>query len=302
MGSHSACLDDKGYLYSWGCPYVSGLGTTKPVLLPTLVDTFPASLRRNPPATANRTEGGERAAAPGQEEEEEEEEDNGDDNQLRNRRLIQVAARCRDVACGAGFTVVVLKSGKVCSWGMWAQGRLGLGPTPVLTSNGRERRHRGQQNRIARYQLRPAQVRGIQNGAKVACGEAHCLLLLSSGEVMVWGANSCGQLGVGISPSGYLISSNAPILLPSFDRIKSAHNHQLKELQPLDGDEDDHDFHITSVCAGSFHSVVIDSNGSAWSWGARGTSCLGHYDALLTGPWADRINSIFSPTNGQNKV
>jgi alpha-tubulin suppressor-like RCC1 family protein len=38
----------------------------------------------------------------------------------------------------------------------------------------------------------------------VACGEAHCLCVVDSGELYSWGQNSCGQLGSGPSKAGFL--------------------------------------------------------------------------------------------------
>jgi hypothetical protein len=40
------------------------------------------------------------------------------------------------------------------------------------------------------------------------------------------------------------------------------------------------------VFAGSYHSVVVDDEGRAYTWGARGSPCLGHGECLsLEGVW-----------------
>ena len=195
-----------------------------------------------------------------------------------------VAASCIDVSCGGGFTIVVLKSGLVCSWGLWAHGRLGLGPTPLVQVTARAKT----QTRRARYQLRPAIIKGIKNGMKVSCGESHVLLLLSSGVLLSWGQNSCGQVGIGPSVNGFLTNLERPCVIEPFNSEPMSNDGNVVSLR--------------SVHAGSFHSVVVDSTGSVWSWGARGSACLGHYDATLTGPWSERVNAIFVSATGQAKV
>ena len=40
VGSHSAALDSQGQIYMWGVAYAIGMGTVKPVLEPTLLQTF----------------------------------------------------------------------------------------------------------------------------------------------------------------------------------------------------------------------------------------------------------------------
>ena len=37
---------------------------------------------------------------------------------------------------------------------------------------------------------------------EIAAGESHAVVVLDCGGVVVWGQNSCGQLGIGISPAG----------------------------------------------------------------------------------------------------
>lgn len=57
----------------------------------------------------------------------------------------------------------------------------------------------------------------------------------------------------------------------------------------------------TVVC-GAFHSVCIDHRGLVYTWGARGSPCLGHHDAPVVGDWNQRINSIFSISATESKA
>ncbi len=83
-------MDSLGRLYSWGTPYAAGVGTTRPVLRPTLVglDHLDTLLY---------------------------EESSSDNNHITQQVV--------DFACGAGFTIAILASGQVCSWGQYANGR-----------------------------------------------------------------------------------------------------------------------------------------------------------------------------------
>jgi alpha-tubulin suppressor-like RCC1 family protein len=329
IGSHSCAIDESGYLYSWGVGFATGLGDPKPVLTPRLVDTF---LR-----TAVYTNNTTQAAGAGAEEE--------DDNDAASSS-VHMAAKCASIACGGGFTVCVLRNGKVFSWGMWAHGRLGQGSTPILSARYSRRQRTGAafantvesdaaarasnqstvgQKKVARYQLRPGvvpisgygsnDVNGKRTQAKAvsaSCGESHCLCLLSNGDVLVWGQNSCGQLGSGASSSGYLVDLDRPAAVIPFagNTGTNRHTHSHTHSDTHSGTHTDTHAHAhthypiraTRVCAGSFHSVVVDEEGCVWSWGARGSACLGHYDAALVGEWNQRVTKLFVSATGQSKV
>ena len=43
--------------------------------------------------------------------------------------------------------------------------------------------------------------------------------------------------------------------------------------------------------------------GAVWTWGARGSPCLGHGDIVsLQGSWANKINAVFAASTNQTKV
>ncbi len=245
IGSHSMALDSHGRLYGWGVAYSCGLSTSKPKLTPTIV-TLPII-------------------------------GNSDSN-----IDLDTITKCvwKDVACGGGFTIAILKSGKVCSMGMWAHGRLGLGDIPINLV----RRLNRSSKKAARYQLSPSIIPGIENAASVACGDSHTLCLLENGSIMSWGKNSCGQLGTGISASGFLRDEFRPKPVAPF--IQSSSYEQAKRCK--------------LITAGSYHSVAVDTDGFIWTWGAKGGACLGHNDPLkLEGEWNNKINAIF-PAGGNS--
>lgn len=120
IGSHSMAITNTGILYSWGVCHATGLGSLKEqVLLPQKVQTFPLNDTKR---YQMEEVDGERIDEDTEQTEEEEEEEE------QTRHLVS------DVACGGGFTVCIMKSGRVAVWGLWAQCRLGLGPTPLTNT------------------------------------------------------------------------------------------------------------------------------------------------------------------------
>lgn len=252
IGSHSMAIDSDGNLYAWGVPYAAGHGGVRPVMQPTLLSTFPLEADDSPGAGQGQDEEGEAA------------------------QRATCSPPCKDVACGGGFTVAVLSSGAVYSWGAWLFGKLGQGPTPTINSH----RTRGRGGRkLARFQLTPARVEGIRQAESVSCGEAHALCLTASGKVYAWGHNACGQLGLGVTPGGYLRNASRPSLVAPFVGRRGAEQGAVV---------------ARAVCCGAYHSAVIDSTGGLWTWGARGSACLGHNDPFVEGEWGDKVNQIFS--------
>ncbi|OQR84663.1 hypothetical protein ACHHYP_13054 [Achlya hypogyna] len=96
------------------------------------------------------------------------------------------------VACGAGHSVVILADGRVFSWGIGAQGQLGLGSSAASDH--------------------PRCIEALPNIAvAVACGIAHTLLLLQDGRLFGCGLNQFGQLGLGVAGASTV---TAPCNLP----------------------------------------------------------------------------------------
>ena len=155
LGSHSVALDNKGYFYSWGLPHASGHGAQQqqsnsgiqwqwcrgnrdtrgrrergsstniqaavapvslklPIMTPTrlslksllLSTTAEINVETNISSTSTAT---------------------GMNNQQsvanNNTNISNDLFKVSDLACGACFTVAVLTSGRVCSWGVWDNGR-----------------------------------------------------------------------------------------------------------------------------------------------------------------------------------
>ncbi|KAL0210461.1 hypothetical protein RCL1_004897 [Eukaryota sp. TZLM3-RCL] len=119
------------------------------------------------------------------------------------------------LSAGQSHSAAVLADGTVKTWGWGSNGRLGHGNTED--------------------QLRPKTVDGITDAVSVSCGNAHTLVLRRNGQVLAFGSNSLGQLGVVSSTS-----SSTPTLILS---------------------------DIISLGAGYQHSLALKRDGTVLSWG-----------------------------------
>lgn len=62
---------------------------------------------------------------------------------------------------------------------------------------------------------------------------------------------------------------------------------------------------VTNICAGSFHSLAVDENGSVWSWGSRGHPCLGQgLDSLslAQSSWTNQMKNTFASPNSSSLI
>jgi alpha-tubulin suppressor-like RCC1 family protein len=92
-------LDSHGKVYTWGVPFANGHGKAQTQVQPKLLQTWP--FRQQVDSENDDVTG------------------TGEQDNRDRKESDEVI----DIGCGACFTVVVLKSGKVCSWGAWAGGR-----------------------------------------------------------------------------------------------------------------------------------------------------------------------------------
>lgn len=81
------------------------------------------------------------------------------------------------VSCGGFFTLALMKSGKMYSWGQNSFGQLGLG-------------HLADKNV-------PQEIVFKEKIVSVNCGGYHSIVVTSNYHIWVWGRNNVGQLGLG---------------------------------------------------------------------------------------------------------
>jgi alpha-tubulin suppressor-like RCC1 family protein len=105
-------------------------------------------------------------------------------NEIRDLAPIGIGIQIEHIQAGFGHTCAIVAGGGVRCWGQNNDGQLGLGD--------RERRgdEAGEMLDIADVPLGAA-------ARKLALGSAHTCALLTTGEVVCWGGNAFGQLGIG---------------------------------------------------------------------------------------------------------
>ncbi|CAK7354710.1 unnamed protein product [Dovyalis caffra] len=142
------------------------------------------------------------------------------------------------ITCGADHTTAYSASRmEVYSWGWGDFGRLGHGNSSDLFT--------------------PQPIKAL-HGLKIrqiACGDSHCLAVTTDGEVLSWGRNQNGQLGLGTTEDS---------LLP-------------QKIQAFQG------VSVKMVAAGAEHTVAVTEDGELYGWG------WGRYGNLGLGDRNDRV-------------
>jgi cysteine-rich repeat protein len=87
----------------------------------------------------------------------------------------------QQIAAGQGHTCAIVTGGKVRCWGGGAYGALGYGSVA---------------NRPAPALVNP-DVPGVEGATQIALGGEHSCAVIQTGEVLCWGGNSYGELGLG---------------------------------------------------------------------------------------------------------
>jgi len=190
--------------------------------------------------------------------------------------LIPTLDSCVAIAAGYAHSVALKKDGTVWTWGFNSSGQL------------------GDQSETDKDQ--PAIVPGLANVIAIAAGDYHTVALKSDGTVWTWGDNPFGQLGDGTTimrslPVRVLDISNVTGIAAGYVHTLALRNDgtvwgwggnvygQLgdnsnieMQTRPVKADIFPQGI---AVEAGHYHSLVLKSDGSVWSFGANGFGQLG---------------------------
>ena len=200
-----------------------------------------------------------------------------------------VQVRLAQVSAGQSHSLAVGSDGNLYAWGNNQNGQLGDGTTTNRTAS----------TSVAA----PAGKRFVQ----VAAGSAHSMALDRDGTVWTWGGNEKGQLGR-TPDSGNPADRPGPAATPTgmtFIAISAGADHstaldrggntwtwgdnQYQQLGFSTGTETTTttptgvgvpEAAFASVSAGSRHSIGLDANGNAWTWGGRDTTSNTNDDDL----------------------
>lgn len=201
----------------------------------------------------------------------------------RRIRVDENLQGAESVAAGSEFSLALMRTGQIVSWGDNVYSQLGR-PTP----NGTNSSTPGYVGRLT----------GIQ---KIAAGGSHALALDESGQVFSWGRNEYGQLGRPILGNlaeqvpdfarvnkrivDIAAGENFSLFLDDQGRIWSCGINAFGELG-RSGIALTHDHEVkpvllsekvlfTAITAGSRHALAIDTKDKLWSWGNNAAGQLG---------------------------
>jgi alpha-tubulin suppressor-like RCC1 family protein len=166
-----------------------------------------------------------------------------------------------DISGGAFHALSMSWSGAVWSWGAQGNGRLGNGLTTAanITSP-------------ASVLYNGAPFPALEDGARVAAGDTHSVILSASRKVWAFGDNSDGALGDNVSASrGYA----APVVLGSAG---------TSELENCIG-----------VGAGLGFSTALGADGKVYAWGLKGAGRLGDGSTSGVRRYADTVKNGSDP-------
>lgn len=123
------------------------------------------------------------------------------------------------VGCGENHTILVMKDGKLFSFGLNDYGQLGHGRS--RTRAGQWRIQRQQQHAVSNVIIsEPVDGLEAHNITQVACGAQHTLAQNEWGEIFAWGSNSNGQLGLNVEES----------MIPTPKMVKSLATKQVVQI------------------------------------------------------------------------
>ncbi|KAK9735538.1 hypothetical protein RND81_04G211300 [Saponaria officinalis] len=205
------------------------------------------------------------------------------------------------ISAGASHSVALLSGNMICSWGRGEDGQLGHGdaedrfsPVQLSALDGHEVNSItcGADHTLAYSEPRlqvyswgwgdfgrlghgnssdvfiPQSIKTL-DGLKIkqiACGDSHCLAVTMDGEVMSWGRNQNGQLG---------LNSTEDSLIP-------------QKIQTFQG------IPVKMVAAGAEHSAAVTETGElyGWGWGRYGNLGLGDRNDRLVPEKVSPIEGI----------
>lgn len=171
-------------------------------------------------------------------------------------RLLDLPGKAIAISSGQNWAAILLADGRVMSL------RSGPGSEAPYNMTGRPSIP-GVIGLNVGYVIDNRTGQPLENIVQVAAGGSHGLALSRDGQVLAWGENNLGQLGLGHS-------NNAPV-----------------SASPVVGPDGTGTLNgITMVAAGHAHSLAMDGAGHIYSWG------LGTYGQLGDGPGQPRANNI----------
>ena len=144
------------------------------------------------------------------------------------------------IVAGNDYNLALCSDGTLCGWGRNSNGELGDNSST---------------NRLGPVLVDQSGVLADKRIIAIAAGDRHSLALCEDGTLTAWGYNRNGELGIGTTGGEYAESFLAPQL--------------VNQTGVIFGKK------VIAVTAGSYHSLVLCSDGSLAAWGDNGIGQLG---------------------------
>ena len=159
------------------------------------------------------------------------------------------------IACGRYHTCALLDSAQIKCWGRNTDGQLGLG----------DNAHRGDEPGEMGAALPEVAIGSVRTALKVVTGSTFTCVLLDTGNVKCWGANTEGQLG-----RGHTNALDAP---------------------PTSSIDLALDNAVVDIAAGTYHVCVRFNTKRAQCWGQNNVGQLGLGDTTNRGSSAGQMGT-----------
>ncbi|KAJ3091971.1 hypothetical protein HK102_012003 [Quaeritorhiza haematococci] len=181
------------------------------------------------------------------------------------RLLLRVESKVTKIACGIRHNLVLSEDGQVWGWGSNKFGELGpVDKTVNLTvviDDKQSNTSRSKATKKGRKVPEPAIVwepvaLNLPPCIDIACGQNHSAVITKDGEVLTFGRNRHGQLG--ISPPDVLAHTAQPqrVILPLSSSLSTqGSNKHVSGSEPV------------QICCGWGHTGVRLGNGQVFMWG-----------------------------------
>ncbi|KAF1326304.1 Regulator of chromosome condensation, partial [Globisporangium splendens] len=195
------------------------------------------------------------------------------------RALVDQGVPIASVECGELHTVALSKDGEIWAWGNGEYGRLGNGETDTFEIP------------------EPIEFFSDDNVVAISAGRDFTFALTDEGELYGWGVNSHNQLGVGggLAMDHYNMEA-IPTLVEGFNSVSvkqfaAGYDHaaavtddgrlymwgsklwlEPHEMTALEGET------IVQVACGRTYTVALSADGKVFTFGKGSSNCLGHGD------------------------
>ena len=190
-------------------------------------------------------------------------------------------AQVEAIAAGDGFSVALMESGDVYTWGAGYSGQLGVGP-------------------LMTWSLVPVKVGGIPKIQKIAGGRSTVYAIDMQGNLWVWGDNTYSQAGGELSR--YLVPTQIEGIGSPVIEVSAGATHALALTKNgivyswganwygQLGRRDDAALgvvtfglnvpEIARIVSGDYHNLALTSEGTVYAWGAGWSGQTGQGDAV----------------------